>query len=286
MKWTLYLNSESCDYCHHRVPVELSEPRTKPRVTCVCRRNRAISLPVVATHRQLVAAMCFWSCMSRLSYEYTTTKHPSILPASSTHILYMHIRTEEPTHRHIKNTWTHKFMLAFSCMYKCTRPRTLTQQAALRLACRSSWCGVQSFFLTQPSLVRFFAKASASPAGCIQAAVTVQRFRGLWAKGWTQGSLKEEDWFQLGGGGRGCILLNPLCSSFTLQTLGGTVDRKDPRATPKPLLTACFYIRTKDTFMSHSTATNTEMSICRIMNVWRVEAPFYLTKKKINLWQS
>lgn len=101
-------------------------------------------------------------------------------------------------------------------------PRTLTQQVALRLACRSSSC-VQSFFLTQLSLVWFFAKASASPAGSIQASVTLQRFRGLWAKRWTQGSLREEDWFQLGGGGREGILLNPLCSSF--QTLGGLPER-------------------------------------------------------------
>lgn len=64
------------------------------------------------------------------------------------------------------------------------------------------------FLLTQ---TRVFAKSLAAPAACIQAAVTVQRFRGLWAKRWTQGSLNGEDWFQLRGGGW----------RYPLQTLGG-----------------------------------------------------------------
>lgn len=99
--------------------------------------------------------------------------------------------------------------------------------------------GLTEFLFNPSSPVWFFAKAWASPAGCIQAAVTLQRFRGLWPKRWTQGSL------MVPTGGRrrsgGGFLLNPLCSCFTLQTLGGTGWRKDPQATIKLLLTTFLY---------------------------------------------
>lgn len=47
-------------------------------------------------------------------------------------------------------------------------PRTLTQQEA--------------FLFLHNRRTQFLAKASASPAGCLQAPLTLERFTGLWAK--------------------------------------------------------------------------------------------------------
>ncbi len=77
-------------------------------------------------------------------YSNETSQHPPTVPHT-----YMHIHTEELTHRHT-HTLKRKCMHTHKCMYKCPNPHTLTQQVALRLACRSL-CGCTEF-LFNPTL--------------------------------------------------------------------------------------------------------------------------------------
>lgn len=86
--------------------------------------HTVISLFAVATHWQLVAVMCFRSCMSRLLYEYTTSQHPPAAPHTHTYR-----GTHAPTYTHL-NTQMH----AYLHMHVCTHPLTLTQQVGLRLS--------------------------------------------------------------------------------------------------------------------------------------------------------
>lgn len=155
--------------------------------------------------------MCFWSCLSRQLSGFTAIQPPTAIH-TNTHSVHIDMalyiwripRTAHPTHT-LKHT--NKCIHAHA-MYKNTHSRTLSQQ--VRLSCTSSCCVIVKSFLFNPYRVRIFAQTLACPAGCIQAAVTLQTFRGLWAKRCTQGLLKG------GGDGSNCeeeevrgVLLNP-----------------------------------------------------------------------------
>ena len=226
----------------------------------VCRRSSVSPPSAVALHWLLVAVMCFWSFIGRLSYGYTTTTQPNILPQLHTHA--------EPPPPPPPHTHTHTY--SYTHVYAYIRMRVQLHTLTYTLVQIITLCSVCLFnpipgLFPKPRPLQL--AVSKQPWHCRDLGDCGQRdgHKAHWTR--KIGSNWEE-------------VVRGIPANTWRDCLPEESPGHDKAATNNVFLYPLYSYRERKRLCVAHTTTQTVMSIRRLMNVWRAEEGFYRHTKK------